>query len=56
MTANEARRVTWTCHGCATKYAAVIPGHCATYHEDRCGVCGEHGPVTEPRDYKWEQA
>ena len=53
MTANEARRVTWICHDCAVKYAQVIEGHCATFHEDPCGVCGETKWVTEPRDFRW---
>lgn len=49
----DPRSVAWICHDCAVKYAQVILGHCATHHEDRCGVCGEKKCTTEPRDYRW---
>lgn len=53
-TAEQAHLATWICHGCAVRFARVIPGHCATFHEgDNCGVCGERRWTTEPRDYLW---
>ncbi len=40
----------WICAKCGAKY-----GRCAvsvaTWHQDKCDVCGKLGSVTEPRDY-----
>lgn len=48
------RAATWICVPCALKAGAkVINGHVATFHEDKCGVCGKKVTVTEPRDFRW---
>lgn len=49
----------WVCDDCGRKWGRWWDGgsyggptpHCATYHIDHCGVCGEQKPVTEARDY-----
>jgi len=50
----------WICSPCGRKYGRRECG-IATWHEDDCGVCGERGMVTEPRDFGhlkdgWRQA
>lgn len=40
----------WVCVPCGKKYGRSVP-ELATLHEGVCGVCGESGPVTEPRDF-----
>ena len=52
-------KINWICDTCGTKYGkwyqpgAVAPKmHCATYHMDKCDICGaKNVPVTEVRDY-----
>jgi len=49
----------WVCRDCGEKWGRWWDGseytgpspHCATFHEDACGVCGETKSVTEARDY-----
>lgn len=50
----------WICSDCGRKHGRRECG-IATWHEDKCGVCGHTGLVTEPRDYGhlkdgWEKA
>jgi hypothetical protein len=43
----------WVCADCGEKHGRGMPvGHCAAWHEDQCGICGEWTSVTEPRDYR----
>lgn len=42
----------YVCTDCAVAHGGKMPkGHCATWHEGKCGVCGLIKPVTEPRDF-----
>lgn len=49
----------WVCRDCGGKwglwwddgYYYGPPTHCATFHQDQCGVCGKTTGVTEARDY-----
>lgn len=42
----------WVCIKCAEERGAESPkGHIATFHEDKCGICGEIKMVTESRDF-----
>jgi hypothetical protein len=49
----------WVCRDCGEKWGRWWDGpvysgpscHCATFHENACGVCGETKAVTEARDY-----
>ena len=46
--------VSWICDDCAlTSGGEFVPGHVATYHIDKCGVCGKEVAVTETRDFRW---
>ena len=38
------------CAGCGTKYGRWAC-RIATWHFNVCGVCGQRGAVTEPRDF-----
>ena len=40
----------WVCSNCGEKYGRRIPT-CATWHVDKCGVCGKETMVTQPRDF-----
>lgn len=41
----------WVCESCIKERGARIPEwHCATWHQDKCGLCGREDWVTEPRD------
>lgn len=40
----------WVCFPCGMKYGYRAPG-VSTWHNNTCGVCGEHRQVTEPRDF-----
>jgi len=41
----------WICAGCGKRLGRGEANKYATWHPDRCGVCKEHGLVTEPRDF-----
>ena len=41
---------TWICGDCGTIYGRK-PCGVATWHFDKCDVCGEETTVTEPRDF-----
>lgn len=42
----------WICSDCGHRHGRGWPeGHCATWHIDTCGLCGQHKRVTEPRDF-----
>lgn len=42
----------WICHDCGVKYGKrLLPDHVATFHIDKCDVCGRDTLVTEPRDF-----
>jgi len=49
----------WVCHDCGQQWGRWYDNgsylgpskHCATYHVNRCEVCGQEKPVTEARDY-----
>ena len=41
---------TWVCHECGIRYGRRTPT-CATYHDNKCDICGKLGPVTQPRDF-----
>lgn len=55
----EAKQPDWVCRDCGGKwglwwddgYYYGPPAHCATFHEDKCGVCGKTTGVTQARDY-----
>lgn len=40
----------WVCGDCGEAYGNRECG-LATWHDDKCGVCGEYKIVTEPRDF-----
>ena len=42
----------WVCRPCGWQYGRW-PGmdRMSTWHEGTCGICGQRGPVTEPRDF-----
>jgi len=40
----------WTCKECGIEHGTRLP-EMATWHEDKCDVCGEIKSVTEPRDF-----
>ena len=40
----------WVCYPCGIRHGFKECG-VATWHEDKCGVCGEVAAVTEPRDF-----
>jgi len=40
----------WICADCGLKHGKTPPG-VACWHEDKCDVCGEVKPCTEPRDF-----
>ena len=40
----------WVCTDCGKKHGRREP-KCATWHIDKCGVCGKETMVTEPRDF-----
>lgn len=40
----------WICGPCGDKHGRRECG-VSTWHMDTCGVCGEQGMVTEPRDF-----
>jgi len=40
----------WICASCGLKHGNR-PAGVATWHLDKCGVCGEMRSVTEPRDF-----
>jgi rRNA maturation protein Nop10 len=40
----------WICRECGVKYGHRECG-VATWHRDKCDVCGKETMVTEPRDY-----
>lgn len=43
----------WVCRECAAAQGGKVPdGHMPTWHIDRCGICEESKPVTEPRDFR----
>ena len=44
---------TWVCSSCGIKARGrpMASWHVATFHVDKCDVCGETKDVTEPRDY-----
>lgn len=44
------KSVTWICLLCGKKYGTIVP-RMATWHLDRCDVCGNERAVTEPRDF-----
>jgi rubrerythrin len=43
----------WICNACGKSYGKRPDGnpHGATYHVNKCGICGEVVEVTEPRDF-----
>lgn len=41
----------WVCAPCGMKYGRRRPTKYATWHLDKCGVCGHWAHVTEPRDF-----
>lgn len=41
---------TWVCAPCGMKYGRRRPD-LATWHFDKCGVCGHWASVTELRDF-----
>lgn len=50
----------WICYDCGMKHGKREPG-LACWHADKCDVCGEAKPVTEPRDFgylnvTWEES
>lgn len=55
----SAQQPEWVCDDCGQKWGRWYdngsyfgpPKHCATYHVNRCEVCGQEKPVTEARDY-----
>ena len=52
MTTKYPSWVCWDCGHKAAKEQGKRINSVSTFHEgDRCGVCGEAKPVTEPRDF-----
>lgn len=59
MKAIDSKQPDWVCHDCGQEWGRWYEDntyfgpakHCATYHVDECGVCGEQKSVTEARDY-----
>lgn len=55
----SAQQPDWVCHDCGQEWGRWYDNgeyfgpvkHCATYHVNRCEVCGQEKPVTEARDY-----
>lgn len=44
----------WVCADCGDQWGDGFPqDHLATWHQDKCGVCGEIKVVTEPRDFRY---
>ena len=42
----------WICRPCGWQYGRFPSmDRIATWHEGTCGLCGQRGPVTEPRDF-----
>ncbi len=53
MTTQDKPYPDWICQSCGEAHGRGMPeGHIATWHPDKCGVCGEFTEVTEPRDFK----
>lgn len=46
----------WICSDCGNVYGKYPDGHCATWHTDICGWCGETKPCTEPRDFSFPKS
>ncbi len=42
----------WVCYRCGKKYGNRDCG-VATWHHATCGICGNHVPVTEVRDFSY---
>ena len=42
----------WVCRPCGYQYGRFPRmDRISTWHEGTCGICGQRGPVTEPRDF-----
>jgi hypothetical protein len=42
----------WICLDCGVKYGKhKTTGYIATWHMERCGICNQLKPCTEPRDF-----
>jgi hypothetical protein len=41
----------YLCAACTYRYGGQEPASGTTSHVGRCDVCGDHGRLTEPRDY-----
>lgn len=49
-TREQPRQVDWICLDCGSTYGRHLPG-LATWHTDRCDLCGKKTPCTQPRDF-----
>ena len=42
----------WVCRPCGWQYGRFPSmDRISAWHEGTCGICGQRGPVTEPRDF-----
>lgn len=42
----------WICRECGWQYGRFPRmDRISAWHEGTCGICGQRGPVTEPRDF-----
>jgi hypothetical protein len=43
----------WVCRDCGIQYSRrnKLVSLISSWHEDKCGVCGQIKSVTEPRDF-----
>lgn len=45
------RQPAWVCYNCGLDYGHGPVNDYATWHPDKCGICGKYDSVTEPRDF-----
>lgn len=49
----KSKNINWICNECGKELYNKRTG-CATWHTDKCDVCGKEKAVTEPRDFNLE--
>lgn len=51
----EKQYPSWVCQDCGSKASKKGQFTISTWHEDKCDVCGELKPVTQPRDFYYPE-
>ncbi len=50
----DINKIAWVCGNCGNKYGKYPDGNVSTWHNGKCGVCGNRDvPVTEPKDFSY---